>query len=333
MVIGARISPDWLDRPDDLKFLKQVGVDCVDVEFDFFPEFKEAQGRLNREDVERVVETLDRIGLKIEKTDAKTRYSNTIYLDRPEAEREIENLIYNIELCGEFKLPLMEIPYFLGSPFETGGDFVHDWVEGRGGYRHLKVDLSDALNRPPPAGAPAHEEMWDYTLNAYRQVMPAAERAGVKFALHGNDPPVLSLGGTPQILVNYAAFDRLFSEVPSPNNGMLFCVGTRHESGEDVFEGIKRFGEQGRIFHVHFRNVRGTIPETGGYTEVIPDEGDLDMYQVTRALHEVGFEGAIDFDHKMRLTGDGPEGREYVAFCVGHMRGILQALESEHKIV
>ena len=54
----------------------------------------------------------------------------------------------------------------------------------------------------------------------------------------------------------------------------------------DCVEGIRRFGEQGKIFHVHFRNVRGTIPAQKGYEEVIPDSGDLSMYEVARALHQ-----------------------------------------------
>ena len=60
--------------------------------------------------------------------------------------------------------------------------------------------------------------------------------------------------------------------------------------------------------------------------EVFPDRGDLDMYQVVRALHEVGYEGAIDYDHIMGISTDTPVGREYIAFCVGHARGMLQGL-------
>ena len=50
------------------------------------------------------------------------------------------------------------------------------------------------------------------------------------------------------------------------------------------------------------------------------------MAHVARALHEVGYEGAIDYDHLMKLTPDDEHGRHYIAYCVGHMRGILQSL-------
>lgn len=328
MKIGTRISPDWLDRPDALKFLKQIGVDCVDITFDIFPGCKAAGGRLNREGVEQVVEALDRAGLVIERANSLSTYTRATFLGEPGSEQEIDNLVHSVRICGAFNMPVMGVQCFQAGQFGKFDVEMHRMVEGRGGYRHLKMDLSRVLDQPPPPGAPAREEVWERTLKIFRAVVPEAERAGVKIAMHGNDPPVPSICGVPQVLYDFDAFDRLFSEVPSPNNGMTFCVGTRYESGQDVFEGIRRFGAQGKIFHVHFRNVKGTIPETGGYAEVIPDDGDLNMYEVARALHEVGYEGAIDYDHIMKLTTDGPEGREYIAFCVGHMRGILQALES-----
>ena len=327
MKLGTRISPDWLDRPDDLKFLKQIGVDCVDITLDICPGYKEAGGRANREGLEQVVEAIDQAGLKIERANTFNRDYFRTFLGQPGSEQETDNLIRNAELCGEFKLPVMGIQCFQAAQFPGFSDGLHSWIEGRGGYRHLKVDLTRALDQPAPSGAPTPDELWERTLKIFRTVMPVAERAGVKIAMHGNDPPVPSLHGVPQILYNYDAFDRLFSEVSSPNNGMTFCVGTRYESGQDIYEGIRRFGERGKIFHVHFRNVRGTIPDKKGYEEVMPDLGDLNMYQVAKALYDVGYEAAIDYDHVMKLTTDNPAGREYMAYCVGHMRGILQSLE------
>ena len=155
--------------------------------------------------------------------------------------------------------------------------------------------------------------------------MPIAESGGVLVAMHGNDPPVPALYGVPQILYDFDCFDRLFREIDSPNMGMTFCVGTRYESGQDVFEGIRRFGGRGKIFHVHFRNVHGRIPVDGWYEERAPDEGDLSMFEVARALRDVGYDRAIDYDHIMRLVGD-EAGKAYIAFCVGHSRGILEGL-------
>jgi mannonate dehydratase len=326
MHIGTRISPDWLQRPDDLKFLKQIGVDVVDITLDICPGYVEAGGRANPAGLQQVVETLDAAGLKVERANTLNHDYLRTFLDQPGQEQEIENLQVNAELCGEFGFPIMGIQCFQASlmPGYPGG--VHSWAEGRGGYRHLRFELDEALDKPMMESAPTHEQIWEQTLKIYREVMPVADQNQVRIAMHGNDPPVSTLFGIPQVLTRFADFDRLFAEVPSANNGMTFCVGTRYESGEDIFEGIKHFGEQGKIFHVHFRNVRGTIPSNRGYEEVIPDEGDLNMTQVAQALKDVGYTGTLDYDHVMRLSSDGPEGRAYIAYCVGHMKGILQSL-------
>ena len=142
--------------------------------------------------------------------------------------------------------------------------------------------------------------------------------------MHGNDPPLRQVYGNPQILCRFADFDRLFSTVPSPKNTMTFCVGTRYESGEDIFAGIRHFGGQGKIVHVHFRNVRGKLPADGGYDEVFLDEGDMHMQDVVEALHAVHYMGAIDFDHVRQLTGDTANGRQYIAYSVGYVRALLQ---------
>ena len=99
-------------------------------------------------------------------------------------------------------------------------------------------------------GAPRYtvtaDQLWENLLHTYKQVIPVAERAGINVAMHGNDPPLYELYGNPQIMCRFTDFDRLFSEVPSAHNTMTFCVGTRYESGEDIFEGIRHFGGQGK---------------------------------------------------------------------------------------
>ena len=173
------------------------------------------------------------------------------------------------------------------------------------------------------------DDLWKGLLNIYRQIMPTVEGSRTVMAMHGNDPPMYQYLGNPQIICRFADFDRLFQEVPSKHNGITFCVGTRYESGENVFDGIRHFAKQGKLFHVHFRNVKGTLPNTRGYSEVFHDEGDLEMAKVLRTLQEVGYSGVIDYDHTMRITGDGAVPRQYIAFAVGYMRGLMQAAIKE----
>jgi mannonate dehydratase len=203
------------------------------------------------------------------------------------------------------------------------------WEEraGRGGYLHpaFNYKAAQAASPEPPADE-AREQVWEDLITMYKQLIPVAESAGVLISQHGADPPVPSLGGRAQILYRFADFDRLFSEVPSPSNGMTFCVGTRYESGEDIFEGIKHFGGQGKIVHVHFRNVRGTLPKDQGYEERLVDDGDVDMMKVIRTLDQVGYDRALDYDHVVRTAGDSFIGRQSAAFAAGYIKGLLAGL-------
>ena len=327
MLIGTRISPEWLTRPDDLRFLKQIGVDVVDITMSLIPGYSDT-GRLSRDEVERTVELLGAADLRIERINSTNDRTHKIFLGLPGAGEELDNLAHNAQVCVDFALPVLGVQCFQAASFGHVPKQSHGWVEGRGGYQYLHSDLAEAIeDRPPPEGAPNADELWERTIRIFQTVVPIAESGGVLVAMHGNDPPVPALYGVPQILYDYDSFDRLFREVDSPNNGMTFCVGTRYESGQDVFEGIRRFGSQDRIFHVHFRNVHGRIPVDGWYEERAPDEGDLSMFDVAAALHEVGYERAIDYDHIMKLVGD-DAGKAYIAFCVGHSKGILEGLRA-----
>lgn len=327
MLVGTRISPEWLERPDDLRFLRQVGVDVVDITMSLIPGYDET-GRLSRDGVEHAVSRLADAELRIERINSTGDATRCTFLGLPGSAEELDNLAHNAQICVDFGLPVLGVQCFQASTFGHFPKPAHSWVEGRGGYQHLHSDLSEALReRPAPEGSPTHEELWERTVKIFQTVLPVAASGGVLVAMHGNDPPVPALYGAAQILYDFASFDRLFREVDSPNMGMTFCVGTRYESGEDVFEGIRHFGSLGKIFHVHFRNVHGRIPVDGWYEERAPDEGDLSMFAVARALRQVGYQRAIDYDHIMKLVGDNA-GRAYIAFCVGHSKGILEGLES-----
>ena len=327
--IAARIGPDWLERPDDLALLKQIGIDFVDTTIDAFAEYRSNGRRLNRDDVSRTLGILESAGLRMERCQVTHDDLRNAFLCQPGGQAEIDDLSANTAILGEFDIPVLSIQVFHSRQVVSWNDTI-SWPEGRGGSTHLRQDLNAALDRPTRPDAPSREQLWDGTLDVYRQVLPVAEDSGVLVATHGVDPPVPSVHGVPQILYNFADFDRLFDELPSPNNGLTYCIGTRYESGEDVLAGIEKYGRQDRLFHVHFRNVVGTIPDGGVYDEVPPDEGDMDMFRIAQALDEVGYKGVLDYDHPnaVNLTGDDPQHRIYVAYLTGYNRAISQAVAS-----
>ncbi len=326
--IGTRISPAWMRSQDDadLRFLKQIGVDALDIELVMVKGYQET-GTITRPALRELMDRFDAVGLRIERANALGNYLVNAHLDRPEGRREIDNLKRIGEVLAEAEIPVYGIQACQASLHVERARDGWSRKSGRGGYGYPAFDLAAAeAAQPKPRYRVTTDQLWKGLLNIYREVVPVVEGSKTRIAMHGNDPPLYQHLGSPQILCRFADFDRLFSEVPSRHNGMTFCVGTRYESGEDVFEGIRRFGSQGRLFHVHFRNVRGTLPKAGGYEEVFVDDGDLSMAKVLRSLDEVGYDGVIDYDHPVSIAGEGPLPKQYIAFAVGYMRGLIQSL-------
>jgi mannonate dehydratase len=326
--VGMRINPAWLgsENDNDLRFLKQLGVDHVDIVLDVVEGYRE-HGEFTREALHALIDRLDAVGLKIERANTQGPQYLNAHLHRPEGQKEIDKLKRVGELLADAEIPVFGIQACQAALHVANSRGGWRRETGRGNYTYPAFDIGRSKERAPkPKYRVTSEQLWQGLLNIYRQVIPVVDGSKTRVAMHGNDPPLYDYLGNPQILCRFADFDRLFSEVPSPNNGITFCVGTRYESGEDVFEGIRHFGGQGKLFHVHFRNVRGTLPKDGGYAEVAVDTGDLAMAQVLRTLNEVGYDGVIDYDHPMGITGDRPLPKQYMSFCVGYMRGLLHSL-------
>ena len=129
--------------------------------------------------------------------------------------------------------------------------------------------------------------------------MPIAEEYDIKLAIHPSDIPL------PDTPFGTLGFHRVIDAFPSPNVGYLYCCGTRAEAGglPLVLDEIQNYGRKGRIFMVHFRNVRGSLATAGGYEETLLDDGDMNMFKIVRALKEVGFDGCLNPDHIFPIEG------------------------------
>ena len=326
--LGTRVNQSWMksDNDNDLRYLKQIGVDYVDITLDMIEGYAE-HGEFTRKALKTLVDRLGGLGLKIERANSLGPFYLNAHLARPEGQKEIDKLKRMAELLVDFEIPVYGIQACQARLHLANDN--NRWIRrrGRGGYQYLHFDLDrvQSLGLKPKYKVTS-DQLWKGLLNIYRQVIPIVDGSKTKVAMHGNDPPLHNFVGSPQILCRHRDFDRLFSEVPSANNGITFCCGTRYESGEDVLKGIEHFGKKKQLFHVHFRNVRGTLPENRGYSEVFVDDGDMQMGQVVRALDAVGYDGVIDFDHPVGITGEGRLPKQYISFAVGYMRGLLHNL-------
>jgi mannonate dehydratase len=328
--IGTRISGAWLqsENDNDLRFLKQIGVDYLDIELSLVKGYRETGG-ITKAALHELMTRFDAVGLRIERANALGPQILNAHLGRPEGQREIDQLKRIAELLSEAEIPVYGIQACQATDHIATPRAGWSRAKGRGGYEYPAFDAGAAeMPAPTPKYRVTADQLWKGLINIYKQVVPLVEGSKTRIAMHGNDPPLYEYLGNPQILCRFADFDRLFAEVPSRHSGITFCVGTRYESGEDVFAGLRHFGGQGKLMHVHFRNVRGTLPANQGYQEVFVDDGDLNMARVVRTLNDVGYDGVIDYDHPITITGDRPLPKQYIAFAVGYMRGLLQSLSA-----
>src|SRR6185295_15468411 len=119
-------------------------------------------------------------------------------------------------------------------------------TKGRGESTYISFDYDEYLKKPAPLIDPPipEERMRDNIAYFLKAVVPVAEKAGVRLALHPDDPPVPrgtpALAGASHIVSTLDDYRRIFDIVPSRSNGMLFCQGCVTEmKGVDVYDAIR----------------------------------------------------------------------------------------------
>ena len=258
-------------------------------------------------------------------------FPKTLY-GRPERDEEIDKVRQSIRAAGRVGLPVIEYNFY-----------AHRLVEGyyaetgRGGAGLTAFDYDRVKNLPPLPEEGTHnlEEMWSNITYFLKAVIPVAEEAGVRLALHPNDPPAPLSRGSEQIMGSLEGWKRLVDIVPSKCNGITFDCGVSREMGHDPVEICRYFGSRDVINHVHYRNVRVQRPNEK-YTEVFIDEGVNDMFAVMKELVRQKYSRLVYPEHPRAIDYDRdrpdfkpyyPGGGGYAAqaFNVGYTRAMIQA--------
>ena len=174
----------------------------------------------------------------------------------------------------------------------------------------------------------SREDLWrnlEYFLAA---VVPAAERAGVRLAIHPDDPP-WDILGLPRVVVDGPALLRLTASPRSPSNGVTFCTGSLGpEEGNDLPAMARSLAS--RIPFAHLRNVARTGTRDFHETAHASSAGSLDMWEIVRALHESGFDGVVRPDHGRMIWGEqGRPGYGLYDRALGamYLAGLFEAAE------
>jgi mannonate dehydratase len=264
-------------------------------------------------------------------------FPNTVY-GRPGRDEEIAKVKDSIVAVGKVGLPVVEYNFYAHRAMEGYYEVI-----GRAGAGYTGFDYARMKDLPPLPNEGTHtlEEMWENITYFLKAVVPVAEQAGVRLALHPNDPPVALSRGSEQIMGTVDGWKRLIGIVNSPANGITFDCGVTRELGDDPVAVCRYFATRDRINHMHFRNVRVQVPREK-YEEVFIDEGDIDMFAVMREVVRNGYRFAIypehpralDYDREVAKPSGGlrgyPGGGGYAGdvFNVAYTRAMLQAAVS-----
>jgi mannonate dehydratase len=270
----------------------------------------------------RLKQTFADRGLDLQVIESAPSFHEHIKRGAPDRDEMIGRFCELVENLGRVGIPVICHNFMA----------VHGWlrtsmaVPARGGALVTGYDHTLMRNAPPTEfGEISEAQLWD-TMEAFlRRVVPVAERAGVALAVHPDDPPVSPIRGVGRILTTVEALQRVIDMVPSPSNGITFCQGTISTMNADVPAEIRRFGRQGAIHFVHFRDVEG-IPDD--FVETFHDLGRTDMFEAMRAYREVGFTGPMRVDHVPSMEGEANEhpGYEILGrlYAIGYARGLME---------
>ena len=241
-------------------------------------------------------------------------------------DRDIETVLKVIRNMGRLGIPVLCYNWmarigWLRTSFET---------PGRGGSSVTAYDHALVKNAPVPGESlVSREKLWE-TLQYFLDIaVPEAEKAGVRLALHPDDPPLTPVAGVGRIMGSVEAFERVLAMHDSPANGITFCQGNFSLMEGDLISNIHRLVKTGRVRFVHFRNLRGTVEK---FAETFHDEGQIDMFAAMRAYRDAGFDGYMRCDHVPKMAGDRSDshpGYEALGklFAIGYMKGLMAGLD------
>lgn len=237
-------------------------------------------------------------------------------------------------------------------------DYTSSEIEAAATYfGRLKEKEISYLTETIIAGLPGAEEHYTLeqfkdALDAYRtideqtyrsnlelflnEIIPVAEKAGVRMAIHPDDPP-FSILGLPRIVSTESDIRQLLDMADSPSNGITFCTGSLGARADNDLPGmIRRLGH--RIHFLHLRNVQHQAQRS--FFEAHHLEGSVDLHAVMLALireqHRRHSEGRTDLsipmrpDHGHKMIDDVHKKTNPGYSCIGRLKGLaeLRGLET-----
>lgn len=319
------------------RFALQLGINEVQMNTPALP----GEKAWAYEDLRALKEKIESYGLKLAAIEnIPLVFYDKVILGLPGRDEQIAYYCETIRNLGRLGIPLLGHHFSPTFVWRTALD-----VPGRGGARATAFDV-DKLN----FGNNAFQEMMrkkrhllDYDVfeaargitdemlfdnYAYfmRAVIPEAEKANVKLALHSDDPPLKRFGEIQRMAVSLEDFQRAMEIADSPAWGVNLCLGCCSERGgsQCAREMIRYFGERKRLLSVHFRDVKGMLP---CFEECFLGEGNFNPAEMLWELEKVDYEGIIMEDHVLKMDYDSAYGHRARGHELGYIQGMIQMME------
>lgn len=309
------------DEPQQWKLIRQIGVNHV---ISRAPqEFSSGNTSEFLGAITRLKEKYAAAGIDIAGVESDPVPNDKIKLGLPGRDEQIARYCAAIEAMGKAGIPMCCYNFMVGIGWlRTKAD-----VPERGGALTSEFNYDDAEKKGLTEwGKISEEQVWENMTYFLKRIIPVAEKAGVKMALHPDDPPISPLRGIGRIITSAAAYRRVMEIAPSPVNGITFCQANFKAMGEDIEAVAKEFCEKGKVFFVHFRDIEGK----GKYFhETFHDNGPTDMAKMMKIYSDAGFAGPMRPDHAPTLEGESNDRPGYALLgkilAIGYMKGLMEA--------
>lgn len=164
------------------------------------------------------------------------------------------------------------------------------------------------------------------------RIMPVCDAYDINMAIHPDDP-AWSVFGLPRIIINKENILRMMKMVDNPHNGVTFCSGSYGTNLENDLPDMIR-SLKGRIHFAHVRNLKFHSPDNFEEAAHLSSDGSFDMYEIVKALYEIGFAGPIRPDHgrmiweEKAMPGYGLYDR---ALGAAYINGLWEAIDKQHR--
>jgi mannonate dehydratase len=288
------------------------------------------------EGLTRLRERVESFGIRLEMVPlplsssyiASSENPNIMLGKSPEREREIDTIQQMIRNAARAGIPALKYNLTILGVVRS------EPSRGRGGAHYSTFVYEQAKQDPPltEAGPVSAEAAWERISYFLQRVIPVAEEYKIRMACHPHDPgmpPGKGFRGVERVLGSVDGLKRFVEIAPSPYHGLNFCQGTIAEMltrpADEIFDVIRYFGARGKIFNVHFRNIKGGFLN---FQETFPDDGDVNMIRAMRVYREVGYDGMLMPDHVPAIDGDAG-GKQAFAYAFGYIQALIQMVNME----